>query len=415
MNICIIGLGYVGLPLAVELSKHYKVIGFDIDQEKISKLNQGLDLTGELDESELNQLNNITITDDILESDIIIDFYIVTVPTPIDIDNKPNLEPLKSASRLIAKKLKKGDMIVYESTVYPGVTEEECLPILESISSLKVNVDFGIGYSPERINPADKARKISQIVKVVSASNEHYLDSVKNVYSKIIHAGLHEAPSIRVAEAAKVIENAQRDTNIAFMNEIAMIFDKLDINIYDVLEAASTKWNFLNFYPGLVGGHCISVDPYYLTHKSEEAGFIPDMLLTARRINEGMTDFIIEKTIKGLINNEKNVKHSKIAILGLTFKENCPDARNSKSIEIYKKLRTYSSNLVLVDPYIDTFDGVQVYNELPEERYDAILILVSHNEFNNLNLASLKEKYFKSGCFIIDIKNFLKTNRILIH
>jgi len=414
VKICVVGLGYVGLPLLVALSRHFTVMGLDNDAVKLRALKSGSDVTGELSADELMLIKNIDLVDN-LKGISDVNFFIVTVPTPITLDNKPDLNPLISATTEIAENMCSGCTIVYESTVYPGVTEEICQPIIEEITNLKLNSGFWLGYSPERINPSDKLHKISDIVKVISGSDQTALELIKGVYSKIISAGLHIAPSIKVAEASKVIENAQRDVNIAFMNELTMIFERLNISIFDVLDAAKTKWNFLDFYPGLVGGHCISVDPYYLTYKSKESGFIPDMLLSARHVNESMADFLVNVLINQFIDKEINIKKSRIAILGLTFKENCPDVRNSKSVEVYQKLEKFGGHIDLIDPYIDKLGPENVYSSIPSSNYDAIVLLVNHDEFSKHTLEYFESALNKPNGFILDLKNKFMKNRLLLN
>jgi len=408
IKISIIGLGYVGLPLAVEFSKLYNVIGYDIDIDRINSLNDGVDVTNEVDFYNLSKSKNLTFTSDlnkIIDSNI----YIITVPTPVDINKKPDLSILQNATRMVAKIIKKGDIIVYESTVYPGCTEEICVPILENFSLLKYNIDFFCGYSPERINPGDKVNTLTKIKKVTSGSTKEIAIFIDDLYSSIIIAGTHLAPSIKVAEASKAIENAQRDVNISFVNELALIFDKMDIDTNDVLAAASTKWNFLNFKPGLVGGHCIGVDPYYLASKSVELGYSPNVILSGRKVNESMGKFIVEKCIKLLINNNFQINKSRALILGITFKENCPDIRNTRVIDIYREL-------IKLDIQVDFHDPIanpkNVYDEykislLTKEKltnYDLIIYAVSHQDFLNIDLLNLKSS---EKAIIYDVKGVL--------
>ena len=408
INIAVIGLGYVGLPLAVEFSKKYNVVGFDLDAVRVSELNDKYDRTNELLGNDLSDLDNFKITtnkNEIKNSNI----YIVTVPTPVDKNNKPNLNPLTSASEIIGRYLNKNDIVIYESTVFPGCTEQICVPILEKESKLKYNSEFFCGYSPERINPGDKKYTLTNITKIVSGSNNQTLNIVNQLYDSIISAGTFKASSISVAEAAKVIENTQRDVNIALVNELALIFDKLDINTNEVLEAASTKWNFLPFKPGLVGGHCIGVDPYYLTHKAIEVGYHPEIILAGRRINDNMGDFIAEKTISELAKQGINPLKANITILGLSFKENCPDLRNTKVITIIKRLENYNCNLNVADNQVIPEDaksqyGIRLKNIDNIKNQDAIIIAVSHKEYMKL-LSKDWKRMLKQGGVIIDIKS----------
>ena len=405
-KISIVGLGYVGLPLAIEFSKHYNVIGYDIDESRIKELSQNFDRTKEVTKNELKKVKNLTFTSDI-EKIKGSNVYIITVPTPIDEFRKPNLKILKYATKTVGKILKKDDVVIYESTVYPGCTEEICVPILEAESLLKYNKDFFCGYSPERINPGDKINTLTKIVKVTSGSNPTILEFVDTLYSKIISAGTFKANSIKVAEASKAIENAQRDLNISFMNELALIFDRVDIDTMDVIEAASTKWNFLKFKPGLVGGHCISVDPYYLTHKAESLGYYPDVILSGRRVNENIAYFVASKCIKLLINKEIKIKSASALILGITFKENCPDIRNSKVPKIYNELIKFGLNVDLYDPNAvpeEVFNefNIKLLNKI-EKKYELIILAVSHDFFLKYNYEILKKK--KS--IIFDLKSVL--------
>lgn len=402
----IIGLGYVGLPLAVESGKHYKTIGFDIDQGRISELNNGWDRTLEVSSVELKDSKNLTFST--LSNDLdSCNFYIVTVPTPVDKNKNPDLKPILSASRTIAPFLCEGDIVVYESTVFPGCTEEVCVPVLEEGSSLKFNVDFFCGYSPERINPGDKEHRITTILKVTSGSNSESADLIDNYYKSFIKAGTHKASSIKVAEAAKVIENSQRDINIAFVNELALIFDKLDIDTSEVLAAAGTKWNFLPFTPGLVGGHCIGVDPFYLTQKAEEVGYYPQVILSGRKINDSMGQYIGQKVIKLLAGKERLNSRTKVLILGFTFKENCPDTRNTRVIDIYEELKSYNIQVDVHDPQADSAQVMNEYNiELQTEivgGFDAVILAVAHKEFLELNWDSIRSK----TSIIYDVKSIL--------
>ena len=412
LTICIIGLGYVGLPLAVEFSKKYNVFGYDINQSRVSQLNNGLDTTKEVEkESILNTLNkSLTISCD--EKNLAkCNFYIVTVPTPVDKNKNPILKPLISATNLVSKYLTKDDFVVYESTVYPGLTEEICLPILEKETNLKLNHDFYLGYSPERINPGDKNNDLTSIVKVTSGSCKYAGNFINKVYSSIIKAGTYLAPSIKVAEAAKVIENSQRDINIAFMNELALIFNKIGIDTREVIKAASTKWNFIKFEPGLVGGHCIGVDPYYLAQKALQVGHHPEVILAGRRINDSMPYFISNQIIKIMIDKNMNIKDSKILFLGITFKENCPDIRNSASLLLYKSLFSFNDKIDVVDPYAEE-NIISSHNVInfssitkKENRYDVIIIAVKHRQFLKYDYSNLKKN---NNSFIYDVKGFIE-------
>jgi UDP-N-acetyl-D-glucosamine/UDP-N-acetyl-D-galactosamine dehydrogenase len=409
-TIGIIGLGYVGLPLAVEFCKKYRTFGFDISKSRITELLSGVDSTLEVETELLAEAIHLTFTcnvDDIVTSDV----YIVTVPTPINKHKTPDLTPLIKASKLLGKILKPNNIVIYESTVYPGVTETICAPILSKESGLKLNEGFYLGYSPERINPGDKDHRITNILKVTSGSTEEIADYVDNLYKSIIKAGTYKAPSIKVAEAAKVIENTQRDINIAMINELAIIFDKLNIDTHEVLEAAGTKWNFLPFRPGLVGGHCISVDPYYLTYKAQEVGYNPEIILAGRRINDNMGNFITNQIIKIMLQNRIQIVESKILILGLAFKENCPDLRNTRVIDIVNELQTYNAKIDVYDPWVDNYSAKDEYNidtisELKNDTYDAIVIAVAHKEFKDLGSEKIKA-LGKSNCIIYDVKSLL--------
>lgn len=392
MNIGIIGLGYVGLPLAVEFGKKYPTIGFDIDKERVSELIKGHDRTKELNRGEMalaTQLQLSSELDDLANCN----FYIVTVPTPIDHNKKPDLRPLISASTTIGKVLKKGDIVVYESTVYPGCTEEDCVPVLEKHSGLKYNVDFYCGYSPERIVPGDKQLTVTKIRKITSGSTPEVATIVNDLYSSIITAGTYQAESIRVAEAAKVIENCQRDLNISFVNELALIFDRMGIDTNDVIEAAGTKFNFIKYKPGLVGGHCISVDPYYLTSKAESLGYYPQVIHSGRRINDNMAAFVANKVIKFLIHKSQPVKGARVLVLGITFKENCPDLRNSKVIDVINEVKEFGCEVSCYDPNADKNEVMHEYGlkliDAPEGRYHAIIHAVSHNQYKTLDLKGL--------------------------
>ena len=405
-EICIIGLGYVGLPLAHAFSFKYKVVGFDIYQERIDELNSAYDRTLELNESQLKEAidNNIKFTvnkEDIKDCNI----YIVTVPTPIDKYKRPDLTPLIKASETIAKVLKKDDIVIYESTVYPGATEEECVPILEKFSQLKFNKDFFCGYSPERINPGDKEHTVTKILKVTAGSTPEIGKKVDELYASVITAGTHLAPTIKVAEAAKVIENSQRDINIAFVNELAIIFNKLGINTNDVLEAAGTKWNFLKFKPGLVGGHCIGVDPYYLTHKAQQVGYNPEIILAGRRLNDNMGIYVASQVIKLMIKKGYKIEGSKVLILGITFKENCPDIRNSRVIDVIDELKEFGCDITVSDYWADNNEVKKEYNlELDNNVYyddfDTIILAVAHDRYKNLKLENKNQ-------VVYDIKSIL--------
>ena len=404
-RIGILGLGYVGLPLALEFSKKYQVTGFDIDHARVDALKKGFDKTGQYSAKELQLNISLNFSNDSIDiADC--NYYIVTVPTPVDNFKKPDLSSLLSCSALIGTVLKKGDTVIYESTVYPGCTEEDCLPVLEKNSGLKVNIDFSIGYSPERINPGDKIHTLTSIKKVVSGSNLRASACIQELYNSIITAGTHLAPSIKVAEASKVIENAQRDVNISFINELALIFDRMNIDTGDVLEAAATKWNFLNFQPGLVGGHCIGVDPYYLTHKAESLGYLPQVILSGRRINENMGTFIASKVVKMMIRKGQLIEGAKALVLGITFKENCSDIRNSRVIDIYKELSDFGITVDVYDPNVNAEEvqkeyGIRMLSSI-ESRYEAIILAVGHEEFLEMDLALCKSEL----SVVFDIKSF---------
>lgn len=408
-KIAVVGLGYVGLPVAVAFGKIEQTVGFDINSERIKELKSGYDRTGEVEPEDL-KLTDILYTDSI-EDLKKADFHIVGVPTPIDEANQPDLTPMFKASETVGKALKKGAIVVYESTVYPGVTEEECVPILEKFSGLKCGPDFKVGYSPERINPGDKEHTFTKITKVVSGQDEETLEIVASVYESVVVAGVHRAPNIRTAEAAKVIENTQRDLNISLMNELAIIFNKLGIDTNDVLEAAGTKWNFLKFKPGLVGGHCIGVDPYYLTHKAEKVGYIPQVILAGRRINDGMGKFVAQSAIKEMLRAGNNVLGSNVIILGLTFKEDCPDLRNSKVIDIIRELEDYGVNIQVHDPLADADDAKEEYDVdlIPFEKLlpaAAVVIAVPHKEYREMpteKMLSLTD----NNPVLIDVKGVL--------
>jgi UDP-N-acetyl-D-galactosamine dehydrogenase len=399
-KIAVIGLGYVGLPLAHAFSLKYEVVGFDIAQWRIDELKKGIDRTLELSTEQVNEAiaNRMTFTN-ILEDIRDCNIYIVTVPTPIDKHKKPDLTPLIKASESIGSILKKDDIVIYESTVYPGATEEDCVPVLERVSGLKYNQDFFCGYSPERINPGDKEHTVTKILKVTSGSTPEIGEKVDALYASIITAGTHLAPTIKVAEAAKVIENSQRDINIAFVNELSMIFNRLDINTSDVLAAAGTKWNFLPFKPGLVGGHCIGVDPYYLTHKAQEVGYNPEIILAGRRLNDNMGTYVANQLIKLMIKKGQTVVDSKVLILGITFKENCPDIRNSRVIDVIRELQDFGCNVEVSDYWADKEDVEREYQidltENPDiNNYAAVVLAVSHNEYKNLNFTNEEQILF---------------------
>lgn len=412
-TIALIGLGYVGLPLAVEFGKKRKVIGFDTNQKRVDELKQGLDSTLETTLQELKEAHNLTFTtnlDDIKNCSI----YIVTVPTPIDKQKKPDLTPLEAASKSIGKILSKEDIVIYESTVYPGATEEVCVPILEKYSGLIFNKDFFCGYSPERINPGDKEHRITNIKKVTAGSTPEAASEIDDLYQEIIVAGTHKAISIKVAEAAKVIENTQRDVNIALINEFALIFNKLDIDTEAVLEAAGTKWNFLPFRPGLVGGHCIGVDPYYLTHKAIQVGYNPEMILAGRRLNDNMGAYVAGEVLKLMTEKSIPMVDASILIMGLTFKENCPDIRNTRIVDLVEEFESFNCNVDVYDPWVDKNEALYEYNiELIDEpqksNYDAILLAVSHDEFKELSADKIRD-YGKNAHVLYDIKYLLQAN-----
>ena len=414
IKICVIGLGYVGLPLAVEFSKKFKVTGFDINTNRIDELRNNFDRTLEVSNKDLSSSENLVFTDSINETKSS-NFYIVTVPTPLNDLKKPDLKPLKDASEVISKIIKKGDFVVFESTVYPGATEEICIPILEKGSKLALNSDFFVGYSPERINPGDKDKRINQIVKVTSGSNKYSSEVIDNVYSKIIDAGTHMAKSIKVAEAAKVIENTQRDLNIALVNELAIIFDKLGIDSNDVFEAAKTKWNFLPFEPGMVGGHCIGVDPYYLTEKSISIGYTPEVILAGRKINDGMTTFIANRFIDEMMKKNISITDSKILIFGATFKENCPDLRNTKIKDLIDNLLDYGLKVDVYDPWCDEDEfkkelkGNLISEIKKEQTYDGLIFAVKHQQFFEINKDEI-ENICKDNRVIYDLKHILNNN-----
>ena len=417
IKIGIIGLGYVGLPLARLFATKYPVIGFDINQQRISELNQGIDLTLEVEEELLKSVlvsqssnENGLYCSNKLEDIVDCNYYVVTVPTPVDKHNKPDLTPLYKASETVGKVLKKGDVVIYESTVYPGVTEEECVPVLEKISGLKFNVDFFAGYSPERINPGDKEHTVEKILKVTAGSTPEIGKKVDALYNSVITAGTHLAPTIKVAEAAKVIENSQRDINIAFVNELAKIFNLLGINTHDVLTAAGTKWNFLPFKPGLVGGHCIGVDPYYLAQKALEVGYHPEIILAGRRMNDSMGEYVASEVVKTMIRKNIKVNGASILMLGFTFKENCPDVRNTKIVDVVKSLKDYSTNVTIYDPWAKSEEvmheyGIITTQVLPNEKFDAVVLGVAHKEFLSLDI----DKLLNPNGVVYDVKGILQS------
>ena len=419
-KIAIIGLGYVGLPLAVEFGKKFQTVGFDINQGRVDELNAGTDSTLEVEDDLLKSvlINSATVQQINPKAALIVttdhkflddcNIFIVTVPTPTDKNNRPVLTPLYKASETVGKALKKGDIVVYESTVYPGVTEDECVPVLEKVSGLKYNEDFFCGYSPERINPGDKKHTVTKILKVTSGSTPEIAERVDQLYKEVITAGTFKASSIKVAEASKVIENSQRDINIAFVNELSKIFNLLNIDTHEVLEAAGTKWNFLKFTPGLVGGHCIGVDPYYLAQKAQEAGYHPEIILAGRRLNDQMGKYVAGEIVKLMLKKSIAVKDAKILMLGITFKENCPDIRNTKAIDVYHELNSYGVDITLYDPWADKHEvkheyDIDIVNECPAEQFDAIILTVSHKEYADLDIEGLT----KDLSVVYDVKGFL--------
>ena len=414
-KIGIIGLGYVGLPLAVEFGKLMPTVGFDINTKRINELKSGKDSTLEVDGDELAGSTQLTYTDQLDELGRC-NVFIVTVPTPIDRYKRPDLTPLESASRTLGKILKKGDVAIFESTVYPGATEEVCVPIMEEVSNLTFNKDFFVGYSPERINPGDKEHRVTTILKVTSGSTPEAADFVDALYRKVITAGTHKASSIRVAEAAKVIENTQRDVNIALINELALIFNRLGIDTIEVLEAAGTKWNFLPFRPGLVGGHCIGVDPYYLTHKAQEIGYHPEVILAGRRINDSMGAYVAEQVFKLMNSSHLPVCDSRILVMGLTFKENCPDLRNTRVIDVINELISYNVNVDVYDPWVDADEAEREYGVRPVDQpekgaYDAVVLAVAHNQFRDMGAAGIRA-FGKDKCVLYDVKHILPVDEV---
>ncbi|MBR7024356.1 MAG: nucleotide sugar dehydrogenase [Bacteroidales bacterium] len=414
-KICVIGLGYVGLPLARLFSTKFETIGFDMNQARVDALMTGHDATLEVSDELLQDAiknHGFRCTTN-LEEVKGCNFYVVAVPTPVDSDNHPDLRPLWGASETVGKVVSKGDVVVYESTVYPGVTEEECLPVVERVSGLKFNVDFYAGYSPERINPGDKQRTVEKIKKVTSGSTPEIADYVDEVYNSVLVNGTHKASSIKVAEASKIIENSQRDVNIAFMNELAKIFNAMGIDTHDVIEAASSKWNFIKLSPGLVGGHCISVDPYYLIQKAQVYGVLPRVMYNARRLNDGMGAYVANQTIKCMNKKGVMVKNAGILILGITFKENCPDIRNTKVVDIYHTLKEYTPNIIVYDPWSNAEHvfqeyGITVTNDVPKDKFDAVILAVAHNEFLDMDVKS----FAKDNSVIYDVKGILDRNII---
>lgn len=408
-KLSLVGLGYVGMPIAVAFAKKINVVGFDTNAAKIEMYKKGIDVTKEVGNEALKETTVEFTTDESKLKEA--KFHIVAVPTPVRDDHMPDLTPVESASTIVGRNLTKGSIVVYESTVYPGVTEDICVPILEKESGLKCGVDFKVGYSPERINPGDKVHRLETIVKIVSGMDEETLENVAKTYELVVEAGVHRAESIKVAEAAKVIENSQRDINIAFMNELSIIFNKMNIDTQAVLKAAGTKWNFLKFYPGLVGGHCIGVDPYYLTYKAEQLGYHSQIILSGRRINDDMGKYVAENTVKMLIKNDRNIRNAKVGILGITFKENCPDTRNSKVNDIIKELREYEIEPIVCDPVADQEEAKKLYNIEIEDMsklrdLDALIISTCHEEFRKLTMDQF-EKMFRDKKIIIDVKGVL--------
>ena len=413
VKIGVLGLGYVGLPLAVEFGKKIPTIGLDINHARVEELESGRDSSLEVDPAELKTASLLQFTSD-PEDLVECNFYIVTVPTPIDRHKQPDLSPLIGASRMLGKILRKGDIAVFESTVYPGATEEVCVPLMEEISGLELNQDFFIGYSPERINPGDKEHRLTTIKKITSGSTPDTADIVDRMYRQIISAGTHKASSIRVAEAAKVIENTQRDVNIALINELALIFNRLGIDTLEVLEAAGSKWNFLPFRPGLVGGHCIGVDPYYLTHKAQAIGYQPEIILAGRRINDGMGAYVVGEVVKLMIKKHLPISGGKVLVLGLTFKENCPDLRNTRVVDIVNEFQSYDTGVEVYDPWIDPAEAEKEYGITPvanlqEGRYEAIVLAVAHREFLAIGPEQLR-RYCKPGGVLYDVKHVLPTS-----
>lgn len=415
INICVIGLGYVGLPIALEFSKKYSVVGFDIDEKRVVELKKGVDRTCEVSSTEFENAEGLVFTSD-ADNISFANIYIVTVPTPIDKFKQPDLRPLIAANALLCKVLAKGDIVIFESTVFPGATEEICVPILENNSELKFNVDFFVGYSPERINPGDKSKKLVDIVKITSGSTVETAQFVDKLYSSIILAGTFRANSIKVAEAAKVIENTQRDVNIALVNELAIIFDRLQIDTLEVLEAAGTKWNFLPFRPGLVGGHCIGVDPYYLCYKSEELGYSPEVILSGRRVNDSMGKIVATHLIKGMLQKDIQLHKSNVLILGFTFKENCPDIRNTKVVDIVNELADYKLKVSIYDPWCNQLEvkeefGLSTVDEPRQGAYDAIVLAVAHDKFKEIGIDKI-QTFGKPKHLIYDLKGLFEKSKV---
>jgi UDP-N-acetyl-D-galactosamine dehydrogenase len=411
----VIGLGYVGLPLAVEFGKQYPLVGFDINRKRIEELRAGTDRTLEVSENELEQASRLSYTSDVADLRNC-NTYIVTVPTPVDRHKRPDLTPLIKASETLGKVIKKGDVVIYESTVYPGATEEDCIPIIEKFSGLKFNTDFFAGYSPERINPGDKEHRFTSIKKVTSGSTPEVADFVDALYASVVTAGTHKAPSIKVAEAAKVIENTQRDVNIALINELALIFNRMGIDTEAVLQAAGSKWNFLPFRPGLVGGHCIGVDPYYLTHKAQELGYQPEVILAGRRINDGMGPYIAERVSRLMMHKRIHVVDSKILVMGLTFKENCPDLRNTKVIDIINEFKAFNANVDVYDPWADAAEAQHEYGFEPirqpmEGQYDAVVLAVAHRQFAEMGIEKIRA-LGKPNSVLYDVKYVFPADQV---
>ncbi|WP_440465028.1 Vi polysaccharide biosynthesis UDP-N-acetylglucosamine C-6 dehydrogenase TviB [Psychrobacter sp. ASPA161_6] len=411
IKIAVIGLGYVGLPLAVEFGKHRSVVGFDINKKRVQELKNGFDITLEVSSDELQMANSLKFTTEL--NDIAdYNFYIVTVPTPIDDNNAPDLTPLESASTAVGKVIKVGDFVVYESTVYPGATEEVCIPIIEKVSGLKFNEDFYVGYSPERINPGDKVNTLTKITKITSGSTPEAADLIDSLYASIITAGTYRAKSIKVAEAAKVIENTQRDLNIAIVNEFAKIFNIIGIDTEAVLDAAGSKWNFLKFKPGLVGGHCISVDPYYLTYKAQEVGYRPEVILAGRRINDGMGQYVATQMVKKLARNKIHIDEAKVLVLGFTFKGDCPDTRNTKVIDVIKELKSFNINVDVYDDWADKQEvvdhyGLELIDDLQQGYYDGVIVAVDHSDYKKMGVEAIRA-LAKSNHVIYDVKHVFK-------
>lgn len=415
VNVAVVGLGYVGLPLAIELGKQYPTVGFDISEQRIQALREGVDSTREVEAEDFLLANRLSFTssiDDLTDVNV----FIVTVPTPVDQYKRPDLSALRAASRMVGSVLKRGSVVIYESTVYPGATEEACIPAVEEASGLKFNRDFFAGYSPERINPGDRVHRLPDITKITSGSTPDSADFVDSLYKTIVRAGTHKASSIRVAEAAKVIENTQRDLNIALVNELALIFDKLGLDSAEVLAAAGTKWNFLNFKPGLVGGHCIGVDPYYLTFKAQEVGYHPEVILAGRRINDGMGEHIADRLVKLMTRSAINVVGAKVLVLGLAFKENCPDIRNTRVIDLIRALRDYNIDVDVHDPWVDpdiacSEYGIELISEPAPSRYDAAVLAVAHDDFLDLGGAGIRA-LLKENHVLFDVKSVLPADQV---